>query len=155
METKICGKCKREKPLSEFYPHKRDGHQSHCKECKREEGKIYNRQPKRRIYNAKYAQQLKDNGYFKEYQNRPEVKRQRADRAKRYCRDPRLRIRWMARWYTKRMVRNGKIQQQPCAVCGKAESEIHHPDYNQPLLIVWLCPQCHRELHKNAKAEGK
>lgn len=35
METKVCSKCKLEKPLSEFYPHKehKDGVMSMCKEC--------------------------------------------------------------------------------------------------------------------------
>ena len=35
METKVCSKCKSEKPLSEFYPQKnhKDGVMSMCKEC--------------------------------------------------------------------------------------------------------------------------
>ena len=35
METKVCSKCKLEKPLSEFYLHKehKDGVMSMCKEC--------------------------------------------------------------------------------------------------------------------------
>ena len=35
METKVCSKCKSEKPLSEFYPQEghKDGVMSMCKEC--------------------------------------------------------------------------------------------------------------------------
>ena len=154
METKICGKCKHKKPISEFYKHKRDGFQSECKDCKRERARIYNRKPERREYNRQFYDRLKEQGYFKEYQQKPEVKRRRADQMKQYQQDPRLRIRHLARWYARRMVENGTLKQQPCALCGNENSQKHHPDYNEPLLIVWLCAGCHRALHKNAKAEG-
>lgn len=38
METKVCSKCGRELPRSEFnkHPHTKDGLQSHCKECAKE-----------------------------------------------------------------------------------------------------------------------
>ena len=26
--------------------------------------------------------------------------------------------------------------------------ESHHPDYKDKLEVVWLCPSCHRLLHK-------
>ena len=36
-----------------------------------------------------------------------------------------------------------------CQNCGKGtDIELHHPDYNQPLLVNILCFECHRELHK-------
>jgi hypothetical protein len=25
---------------------------------------------------------------------------------------------------------------------------MHHPDYSRPLLIIWMCRDCHRELHE-------
>jgi hypothetical protein len=35
MDTKVCNKCKKEKPISEFYKNRtmRDGYTSQCKEC--------------------------------------------------------------------------------------------------------------------------
>jgi len=155
METRFCAGCNQEKPLTDFYKSSRDGFQARCKECKRVEGRERNRQPKRKAYNARFQKELTESGYFQEYQSRPEVKRRRADRAKQYSQDPKLRIRWLARWYSRRMVRNGSITQQPCAICGKEDSQMHHPDYTKPLLIVWLCADCHRKLHRNAKAEGR
>jgi len=36
-----------------------------------------------------------------------------------------------------------------CSVCGSTERlERHHPDYSQPLKIVALCVQCHKDLHR-------
>ena len=155
MQTKKCGKCQQVRPISEFYPHGRDGFQSECKDCKRERAKIYNRTPKRREYNRQFYERLKNEGYFKEYRQRPEVKKRKAKQIKEYSLDPRLRVRFLARWYARRMVKNGTIKQQPCALCGNENSLKHHPDYTKPLLIVWLCADCHRELHKRAKAELK
>lgn len=44
--------------------------------------------------------------------------------------------------------RRGKLIQQPCRDCGSLKSEKHHPDYSQPLLVVWLCRPCHLKLHR-------
>ena len=45
METKVCSKCGRELPTSEFHSHSttKDRLQSQCKECAREAAKIANR----------------------------------------------------------------------------------------------------------------
>ena len=157
METKKCGTCKQEKPIAEFYKHKRDGYQSVCKDCNKEYNKLYKRRPERQAYNRQIAEKLRSQGYFKAYNEvyyqKPEVKKRRAENMRRYTQDPRLRIRFLARWYAKRMTNNGTIKQQSCALCGNEKSQRHHSDYNKPLLIVWLCVDCHRKLH--AKVEGK
>ena len=44
MEVKTCSKCKIQKPLIEFYPHKRDGYRAECKDC----GKQYAQSDKRK-----------------------------------------------------------------------------------------------------------
>lgn len=35
--------------------------------------------------------------------------------------------------------------------CTETKLEGHHPDYGQPLSVVWLCNKHHRECHKIAK----
>lgn len=47
--------------------------------------------------------------------------------------------------------RRGKLIPQPCQVCGSEDKiEMHHPDYNQPLLVEWFCRPCHVQLHLEA-----
>ena len=44
-------------------------------------------------------------------------------------------------------IRAGKITKQPCFVCGEMVVEGHHPDYSDPLQVVWLCMEHHKEIH--------
>lgn len=32
---------------------------------------------------------------------------------------------------------------------GRTKVQAHHPDYNKPLDVIWLCQPCHHEWHKN------
>jgi len=48
-------------------------------------------------------------------------------------------------------VRDGKvIKPDCCEACGKKAVRIdgHHEDYAKPLDVVWLCRQCHVDIHK-------
>ena len=47
----------------------------------------------------------------------------------------------------RRAVLAGHVLPMPCIVCGK-DAEAHHPDYSQPLYVVWLCDKHHKEVHK-------
>lgn len=51
-------------------------------------------------------------------------------------------------------VKNGKLKKQPCVECGKEKAEAHHEDYSKPLKVIWLCRQCHVDLHAAEKAGG-
>ena len=52
-----------------------------------------------------------------------------------------------ARSYAKEYVKRGKLTREPCFVCDADDAEMHHPDYDKPLKIVWLCRQHHLYLH--------
>jgi hypothetical protein len=136
MNKKLCVKCKQEKPVSEFYrsASSKDGYRPYCKDCARQ-----------------YIRDYTKTGYFNDYQKRPEVKaRIRANKSL-YRQREDVKVKNTAREYTNHKIRAGAITREPCAFCGKEQTEAHHPDYSKPLSIVWLCSDCHRELHLKSK----
>jgi len=57
-----------------------------------------------------------------------------------------------ARSYANVYQRRGKLRREPCAACGSPEAQKHHPDYANPLIVVWLCRPCHTVLHASEAA---
>ncbi len=56
------------------------------------------------------------------------------------------------------------IRPLKCDACGKIPKQMkdgrtsiqtHHPDYNKPLDVMWLCQKCHHEWHKNNTPKRK
>lgn len=47
-------------------------------------------------------------------------------------------------------VKVGKlVKPSSCEVCAmERKVEGHHPDYNKPLQVIWVCPPCHADIHK-------
>jgi len=138
MDTKICSKCKRELLVSEFYRFKNYECQAWCKSCKREYRRAYSKTASAIESRKKSYERLRDSGYFRGY-----FKKQ----------DEILKLKMLAWKYVERMKKNGEIQQQPCMKCGEQYGEAHHPDYNRPYLLVWLCHKCHMALHYNTFKE--
>jgi hypothetical protein len=46
-------------------------------------------------------------------------------------------------------VRNGIVIPWPCCAVPECSTKphAHHPDYDRPLDVVWLCPKHHKETH--------
>ena len=107
-----------------------DGMVNFCKECKKERiknnpnrfrnEKKRNQNPKRKQYIQKTSEQW--------YLKYPERKKAHAK--------------------LNNAIRDGKIKKEFCFVCGK-KAHAHHPDYSQPLKVIWLCPRHHKLLHHN------
>jgi hypothetical protein len=57
-----------------------------------------------------------------------------------------------ARSYSRTYYQRGLVQKTPCCVCGSSHSERHHPDYNRPLFIYWLCREHHSAWHVNERS---
>lgn len=64
-----------------------------------------------------------------------------------------------ANYLVHRAVRDGHLVPKPCEVCGATETvgphgkhriHAHHPDYNKPLEVIWLCMPCHRKLRQKS-----
>jgi len=47
-------------------------------------------------------------------------------------------------------VKKGSLKQLSCeyADCNILKTEAHHPDYDRPLDVLWLCKRHHTDLHK-------
>lgn len=52
-------------------------------------------------------------------------------------------------------VRSGRLQRGPCEVCGTANVQAHHDDYNKPLEVRWLCATHHTEHHNRLRVSNK
>lgn len=54
----------------------------------------------------------------------------------------------------KRNKKRGRLTILPCMECGSLDVEGHHPDYSQPLSVVWLCKEHHQELHTSVTMQS-
>ena len=50
------------------------------------------------------------------------------------------------RSYARVYLTRGLLKKKGCAVCD-GEAQMHHPDYDRPLEVVWLCKKHHRDVH--------
>ena len=67
--------------------------------------------------------------------------------------DPEYAKREDARIVVNIMVRHGWMVREPCAMCGATEKvEAHHPTYEDPIRVVWLCRPHHRAEHRQTLA---
>jgi len=52
------------------------------------------------------------------------------------------------RFKLNKAIGKGVVVRQSCSECGLEKSEAHHPDYNKPLDVIWVCRQHHALIHK-------
>lgn len=45
-------------------------------------------------------------------------------------------------------LKRGKLKRSPCRFCDSPNSQMHHPSYDEPLNVQWLCRPCHTKLHR-------
>ena len=132
---KTCFKCGKSLPLSEFYRHARmaDGHLNKCKECTKCDTQQNRR--KRVDYYRAYDRN-RSRSPHRITMRQEYGRRQRAEQPEKY----------RARTMAGNALRDGRLRKEPCYFCGATtDVEMHHPDYDQPLRVYWLCRTCHRK----------
>ncbi len=140
-DIKRCSRCKGMKSFSDFGPDKRhkDGLQSHCRECDVKSSTRYAQTKIGKLNhqraNSRYAQTQK--GKERHRCNESKYEEKWPEKAK-------------AHGVVLRAINSGKLtRSNTCELCKEKKStEAHHPDYNKPLDVDWICPGCHRLLHK-------
>lgn len=148
MTTKRCFKCLEVKALDDFYAHSRmaDGRLNKCKLCTKADVTRHRLENLERIraYDKLRGSQAHRVAARKEYLKTPEGRaaRERARRASR----ARFPNRAAARNAVSNAIRDGRLVRQPCLMCG-SQAEAHHPDYDRPLDVVWLCQSHHKQAH--------
>ena len=137
VNSKVCFKCKRSKPLSEFYVHPAmgDGHLGKCKECTKSDARKHRAENLERIrgydrQRAKNKDRLAANVACTKAWREDDKRRQQCHNA------------------VRRAVLAGALKRKPCERCGDPKSLAHHEDYDKPLDVTWLCQPCHKKRHK-------
>jgi hypothetical protein len=130
---KECFKCKKLKPISEFYKHSQmaDGHLNKCKLCTKLDA--YNHR-----HNSKSREKVL--AY-----DRARGNRQTSEYLKQYRK--KFPNKYRAHNLVSRALSSKKLFRQPCEICGKENTEAHHDDYAKPLNVRWLCAEHHRKWH--------
>lgn len=149
---KKCFKCKKIKPISDFYKHNKmkDGHLNKCKECSKFDVK------KNRIENL---------DYYREYDKKRDKLDKRIEMKKKYSKSERGKIsikkstdryrndnrnKYEAHIAVGNAVRDGiLIKGDRCESCLSTNKRLHghHDDYSKKLEVRWLCPMCHKKWH--------
>jgi hypothetical protein len=139
---KTCVECSIDKQEADFYANDRK-----CKDCRKAM--------------VRYARE-RNAEHYREFDKaramRPDRVAARAEYAKTEA-GQQARIRARQKWQAanakqkaahdaiSRALRLGRLAKTPCVVCGGANVEGHHPDYDAPLCVVWLCVQHHKKIH--------
>jgi len=151
--TKVCGKCKTEKPVDLFPRHKnlKGGRHHYCKKCMRNYFKNYYFK-NAALIGQKYR--IKRLEYYQKIKSDPEkyaklLARQNRNRKARRLRNP---IQVKANSKVRAAFRSGKIvRPNECSSCGfQCKPEAHHDSYekSQWLVVRWLCRPCHSAYHR-------
>lgn len=166
MDTKVCTKCGVEKDLEEFYaksPAKVTYsvcYSADCKPCtclirrnyRKEKRDIVLRTERKRAeteHRKKYREQYRERLDIKEHNKKYRQSAKGKEISKKTTALQRIKYPYkiIARAAVNNALKAGKIQKEPCVVCGDQNSHGHHEDYSKHLELVWYCPKHHMQRH--------
>ena len=135
MTMKACFKCGAVRQLDEFYRHPRmaDGHLNKCKDC-----------TKLDALNRRLSKIDQIRAYDRERAHLPHRAELRRETLENWRSEHPARARAQAA--VRRALSSGLLFREPCFVCGE-RAEAHHPDYDAPLAVTWLCRRHHMQAH--------
>lgn len=137
--SKFCKPCGEFVPRILFYetPYSKSGLSSYCKKHSNEKGKEYRQ---------------KRLAHYREYDRKRDKTKARL--ATRKTRNDRYKERFPERVkarndLNKAIVKGLITKGENCKCCGFSSSNLHghHYDYSKPLEVIWLCNDCHEEIH--------
>lgn len=126
---KVCSKCDKAKELDKFPNHRsrKDGKHPYCKECRRQQARIYRKTDR---YKAVATEYNKQGG-------KDAVER------------------WRQKNKHKRRAHSAVYQHLSPQICAFLDHECngtieaHHDDYDKPLNVVWMCRRHHAMYHRS------
>lgn len=138
---KTCFKCLQSLPLEAFYKHSRmgDGRLGKCMECTKSDVKA-----------NRLARIDEVRAYDRLRASQPHRVAARLETVRAYVK--KFPNRKKANTAVNNAVRDGRLQKLPCMVCGE-KAVAHHPDYERPLDVVWLCQPHHKQAHALVELE--
>lgn len=152
---KTCRKCLKELPLSLFYQHKamKDGFLNFCVDCVKSRVKVHRKANLEQIrkYDRVRGKTEERKQKAKEYANnhREKVAKIKSEWRKRNL------IKSRAHLKVARAVCKGTLSKKCCEVCYEQKVEAHHPNYDEPLNVIWLCRKHHAELHAQIREDKR
>lgn len=163
-----CNACKESLPLANFSVLRsaKRGYQYRCRACvKAYDAKRHAANPEalnkrsrewkkknRDIVNETHDRWRKDNREaYRAIQNRSGAKQYIKNKD---CQEHQLKVR--ARQKVNNEIKAGRLIRLPCEDCGcDTGVHAHHPDYNAPLDVKWLCKPCHDKEHVKIESEAQ
>ena len=136
---KKCSKCKVVKKAECFnkHPRSKSGLQGMCKGCVREYNATHKEVNQKAVEKYRHTEKGKT-AKNKARQNWTDKNPKKANAAS----------------LAKYAIQKGLLIRKPCEVCEEVKVDAHHPDYDKPLDVMWLCRLHHVAWH-NKHGEGK
>lgn len=156
--SKACTQCGTETELALFSKdvRARDGRKSACKACDRRYHHVYRRDNKAKIRDSAAKSYLKNrdrilkkhSAYNKLPSNQAAIALARQKYRQTHP------VEHEAHQQVNHAIATGKLTRpDACSMCDKVgRVQGHHADYTKPLLVAWVCKECHNKIHREMNA---